>query len=77
MHCEALGDHQSLSPTHLGRLQAQAQAQQAQLVTTEKDAARLPDDFQGDVITLPVRLEVQDTDTFTAMGKKAISADRL
>ena len=77
VHCEALADHQSLSPTLLGRLQAQAQAQQAQLVTTEKDAARLPDDFQGDVITLPVRLEVHDTDQFTAMVKKAISADML
>lgn len=73
VHCEALSDHQSLSATLMGRLQAQAQALQAQLVTTEKDAVRLPEGFQGEVLTLPVRLEVQDTDGFSAMITKAIT----
>lgn len=73
VHCEALSDHQSLSATLMGRLQAQAQALQAQLVTTEKDAVRLPDGFQGEVLTLPVRLEVQDTDGFSTIIGEAVS----
>ena len=72
-HCEALSDHQNLSTTLMKRLQAQAQTLNAQLVTTEKDAVRLPDGFQGEVLTLPVRLEVQDPDGFSAIIGEAVS----
>jgi tetraacyldisaccharide 4'-kinase len=57
---EALADHAPLSDTLLRRLEAEARAAGAQLVTTEKDAARLPPAWRAKVLTLVVRLDVQD-----------------
>lgn len=57
---EALADHAALSETLLRRLEAEAAAAGAQLVTTEKDAARLPPQWRAKVLTLVVRLEVED-----------------
>lgn len=56
----ALDDHQPLSRALMRRLLADAQAHGAQLVTTEKDAARLPREYLGSVLALPVRLEFDD-----------------
>ena len=61
---EPLADHEPLSDTLLRRLEAEARAADAQLVTTEKDAARLPPAWRAKVLTLVVRLKVQD---WTAM----------
>lgn len=55
-----LDDHQPLDARLITRLLADANAQSAQLVTTEKDAVRLPADLRGQVLSLPVRLELDD-----------------
>lgn len=63
----ALGDHETLSPRLLARIEAEARAADAQLVTTEKDAVRLPPDWRVKVMTVPLRLEVADWHPFDAL----------
>lgn len=62
----SFGDHETLSGKLLQRMEMEAAQMGAQMVTTEKDAVRLPKDWRQKVITLPVRLEVADEETLVA-----------
>ena len=53
-------DHAPFDPRVLARLATEAKAAGAQLVTTEKDAVRLPPAFLREVLVLPVRLSLDD-----------------
>ena len=56
----SFADHAPYSTAVLQRLLKESRQKGAQLVTTEKDATRLPPSFRHEVIAFPVRLEFED-----------------
>jgi len=69
----ALSDHQVFDKKLLLRLETEAREINAQLVTTEKDAIRLPDEFRKKVLSLPVRLEISNWAEIERLVEKLIS----
>ena len=72
LETHALDDHQPLTTALLQRMEADAARLGAQLVTTEKDAVRLPTAYRRKVLTLPVRLEVKDWTEIDALMNRLL-----
>lgn len=72
LETHALDDHQPLTTALLQRMEADAARLGAQLVTTEKDAVRLPTAYRSKVLTLPVRLEVKDWTEIDALMNRLL-----
>ncbi|MEM9100600.1 MAG: tetraacyldisaccharide 4'-kinase, partial [Pseudomonadota bacterium] len=53
-------DHNVYGERVLARMQREAAQAGAMLVTTEKDAIKLPERYRREVLALPVRLELED-----------------
>jgi tetraacyldisaccharide 4'-kinase len=56
-------DHYVYTQANVDALRLEAEEQGARLLTTEKDAVRLPEDFRAEVVVLPVRLVFDDPES--------------
>ena len=65
-------DHHPYRPAVMRRLVAEARRAGAMLVTTEKDAVRLPADLRREVLTVQVRLEPEDWEAIDALVRSVM-----
>ncbi len=65
-------DHAPYTTRVLRRLLSEARGQDALLVTTEKDAVRLPNEFRREVLTLQIALEPEDWGPIDALIKHLV-----
>jgi tetraacyldisaccharide 4'-kinase len=72
----AFADHAPYAPRVLRRMAAEARAADALLVTTEKDAVRLPAAFRPQVMAVPVRLVFDDPAAVAALLDRVAPAGR-
>lgn len=63
----AFADHARFAPQMLKRLELDAMRADALLVTTEKDAARMPAWFRGKATTVPVEMSFEDEAALDAL----------
>ena len=68
----AFPDHAPFAPRALRRLEAEAAQAGARMVTTEKDAVRLPSAFRGKAMPLPVELRLVAQAEFRRRLEKAV-----
>jgi tetraacyldisaccharide 4'-kinase len=67
VEARGFGDHHVFSAAEMARLHAKARAGGAQLITTEKDFARLTPAERPDIRFLPVRAAFEDMPAFEAL----------
>ena len=65
-------DHAPHAPALIRRMVAEARAADAMLVTTEKDAVRLPPALRREVMAIPVRLVFDDPAALAALFPEAV-----
>lgn len=69
----AFADHHRFTAQELRRLKADARVRDALLVTTEKDAVRLPPEMRNGVITLPVAAQFDSPAAFRGLINAVIT----
>jgi tetraacyldisaccharide 4'-kinase len=70
-------DHHVFTPADIDGLRLQAEEEGAHLLTTEKDAVRLPPDFRAETLILPVRLVFHEADAEERLARLCISSCAL
>jgi tetraacyldisaccharide 4'-kinase len=71
-HAKSFPDHHPYTERELEALLAQAQAERLKIVTTEKDAMRIPAAYLREIAVLPVALRFDDEAGVAALLSKAL-----